>query len=524
MHSLAVPTVSPLRLGTRRSLLATAQSRAVARALAAAHPGLEVTLVGIETRGDLTQDVPLRAVEGKEFFTAEIDRALLAGEIDLAVHSLKDLSLERPAALCLAAVPRRENPRDVVLFAPDAEERARRGEPLLIGTSSPRRLENLPPFLAWALPAGRFPRLRFHEIRGNVDSRLRRLFEPPDAPRRLDAVVLALAGLVRLWADDAARAALRGLLERARWMLVPLAAAPAAPGQGALAIECRSDDARTRALLQTLHDEVTAGEVALERALLAEWGGGCHQRFGATCVTSGRLGRLLHVRGVRPDGTAAGEMRWLQGPALQRPAGAIRAWDGMREGRPESEPVTGAAEAALAGLEPGSAVFIANERALAAGCEAALSGARIYVPGLASWRRLAARGLWIEGCAEGLGFEALRASLGEPVLRLPQLEHWTVLTHAEAVAAWAPARAYGTYRLLPPEGIAGSPEGATHVFWASSSQYELWRGYLGPGVHHACGPGRTAAALEARGVAPLQVFPSIEEWRAWLDPTTPSGG
>lgn len=516
--------MTTLRLGTRRSLLATAQSRAVASALAAAHPGLEVRLVGIETRGDVVQDVPLRAVEGKEFFTAEIDRALLAGEIDLAVHSLKDLSLERPPGICLAAVPRRANPRDVLLFAPDAAARAAHGEPLSIGTSSPRRLENLPPFLARALPSGaRAPELRFVEIRGNVDSRLRRLFEPEGSSRRLDAVALAFAGLIRLWADEAARAVLAGPLGRVRWMIPPLTAAPAAPGQGALALECREDDARTRRLLQALHDPATADEVAIERALLADWGGGCHQRFGATCVAGGRLGRMLHVRGLRPDGTAVEETRWLERPPLERPHGAVRAWDGTLHGRAGSEPLADAADV-LAALEPGAAVFVANERALPEGCERSLAQARIYVPGMASWQRLAARGLWVEGCAEGLaGFEALRPTIAEPVLRLPPLEGWTVLTHAAAVSAWAPARAYATYRLLPPSASGQGPGAATHAFWASGSQYEFWRERLPAGVHHACGPGKTLAALEARGAAPLQPFPSVEEWRAWLDLPTPSG-
>src|ERR1700704_6193974 len=109
----------PLRLGTRRSLLARAQSSAVARALERAHPGLKVELVGIDTRGDRITDIPLTQVDGKEFFTAEIDAALREGKVDLTVHSFKDLSLERPEELTLAAVPRRENPRDIVIFAPD---------------------------------------------------------------------------------------------------------------------------------------------------------------------------------------------------------------------------------------------------------------------------------------------------------------------------------------------------------------------------------------------------------------------
>src|SRR5579871_1936022 len=147
-----------VKLGTRRSLLARAQSAAVARRLERLHEGLSVELIGIETRGDRIQDRPLAAVDGKEFFTAEIDRALIDGAIDFTVHSYKDLSLERTAQLRLAAVPRRELPHDVAIFARDVPERLAAGEPITLGTSSPRRQALIPEFLAQALPhAGRPP-------------------------------------------------------------------------------------------------------------------------------------------------------------------------------------------------------------------------------------------------------------------------------------------------------------------------------------------------------------------------------
>src|ERR1700722_18517141 len=128
-----------LKLGTRRSVLARAQSAAVARHLERLHAGagLSVELVGIETRGDRIQDRPLSSVDGKEFFTAEIDTALLDGAIDFTVHSYKDLSLERTPRLRLAAVPRREPPFDIALFARDVPERLAAGLGLTLGTSSP---------------------------------------------------------------------------------------------------------------------------------------------------------------------------------------------------------------------------------------------------------------------------------------------------------------------------------------------------------------------------------------------------
>src|SRR5262245_15416325 len=241
-----------LRLGTRRSALAWAQSLWVAERVAALNPGTRVELVPIETRGDRITDIALSKVEGKDFFSAEIDAALIAGNVDLTVHSLKDLSLERPPELTLAAIPKRENPRDVIVFRADAADRAQAGQTLRIGTSAPRRLENVPRFLARALPGNGDAKVECVEIRGNVDTRLGRLQEPQGSPRRLDGVVLAFAGLIRLWRDarpEGGREKLQRLLKDIRWMVLPLTDCPSAPGQGALAVECRASASEVREAL-----------------------------------------------------------------------------------------------------------------------------------------------------------------------------------------------------------------------------------------------------------------------------------
>ncbi|MEJ0100428.1 MAG: hydroxymethylbilane synthase [Pseudomonadota bacterium] len=289
-----MPIKKTLRLGTRRSPLAWIQSSQVAAAVRAAHPDVEVELVGIETRGDRVLDKPLAEIEGKEFFTAELDIALREKRVDFSVHSLKDLSLDRPPDFVLAAVPKRANPRDIALFAPDVPQRLADGASLRIGTSSPRRVELLPPFLARALPHAAQGKLMLCNLRGNVDSRLRRLHEPRGSERQLDGIVLALAGLARLYADTVTekqgRQLFSGLLEGLNLMVLPLTESPGAPGQGALAIECRADDVETRALLAALEDPATRGAIAIERALLNEHGGGCHQRFGATLSWLPELG------------------------------------------------------------------------------------------------------------------------------------------------------------------------------------------------------------------------------------------
>jgi hydroxymethylbilane synthase len=513
------PLARVLRLGTRRSLLARAQSGMVAAALERLNPGLRVELVGIDTRGDRIQDVPLQAVEGKDFFVAELDQALLERRVDLNVHSLKDLSLERPPGIVRAAMPRRENPRDVVLFAGDAAEAACGGRAgrLRIGTSSPRRQENLPAFLGRALPGE--PRLELVEIRGNVNTRLGRLHEPAGSARRLDGVVLAFAGLIRLWADvPEGRSELTRLLRGARWMVLPLRDCPSAPGQGALAIECRTDDAEVRAIIERMHDEETAAHVERERAILAEWGGGCHQRFGATSVTGGKVPYSLHVRGRKMDGTFVDELRW---DAPARPAGRVSPWDGSQyRGSYLSAP----APTDRPWARDGAAVFVAHSRALAPDWgldwSAELAGARVWTSGTGSWFRMAREGIWVEGCAEGAGFSSLEATLDEAVLGLPRRRDWVVLTHEGARGGWAGsgARVVPAYRVA--KGIfadaAQSALGAaTHVFWSSGSQFDGLRKGAPAGAHHACGPGKTATHLRQRGLDPA-VFPSVEEWRRWL--------
>jgi hydroxymethylbilane synthase len=511
-------SVRLIKLGTRRSLLARAQSACVAQRLEHLHPGLSVELVGIETRGDRIQDRPLSAVDGKEFFTAEIDQALLDGAIDFTVHSYKDLSLDRTARLRLAAVPKREQPHDIVVFARDVPARLAAGHPITLGTSSPRRMSLAPNFLRQALPhAGRAGvEVRLAELRGNVDTRLRRLQEPRGSPRHLDAIVLAFAGLARLWADIAGRALLEELFLPLPRMVLPLSECPAAPAQGALGVECRADDGATLSLLEGIDHVATRGAIEAERALLAERGGGCHQTFGATRIEMPELGSLLYLR----EGGGSTELRWTPVEPLPPPGEPIRAWDGSQAERMPAELDAAGLESAALRLGSAAALFVAHARALPAELVPRIATAtRVYTPGVATWRTLAGRGVWVEGCADGLGFALLEPLLREPLLQLPPRAHWTVLTHAGALAGWQDGQAIATYRHVAPatEAAGGAPPpDATHCYWHSAAQFDRWRLSVAPDTQHACGPGKTHEHLRRAQVQNLAMFPSAEQWRSWL--------
>jgi hypothetical protein len=336
-------------------------------------------------------------------------------------------------------------------------------------------------------------------------------------------VVLAMAGLARLFADTTTErkghALLTALLDGLHLMVLPLSESPGAPGQGALAIECRADDADTRAVLAVLEDPPTRAAVEVERSLLAAHGGGCHQRFGATLSWLPELGGLLRIAGRNAADQDIAERRFLPDTTLPLIAGDVRAWDGSLAEKAAATPLLDAAS--LAVKLKHDAVFVAHSRALPAGGAPALAHRKVWTSGTKSWFALAAEGVWVQGCSEGLGAEAAAQLVAEPVLQLPPPGKWDALTHAAAIepwqqGGWAGANVIATYSVSE----SGLPERealatATHLFWSSTAQFERGRQFTRPDAWHASGPGKTAEHIRASGVRNFLAFPSAEEWRKW---------
>ncbi|MBI1830234.1 MAG: hydroxymethylbilane synthase [Planctomycetes bacterium] len=267
--------MTPLRIGTRGSPLALWQARHVAGLLRGVEPLRAIDLAEIETIGDQARDVPLVQLGGEGAFTKAIQQALLDARVDVAVHSLKDLPTFAVDGLMLAATPAR-GPTGDALVSTKHRAFAELPKGAVVATSSLRRKAQL---------ANRRPDLKLIDIRGNVETRLRKLVE-----QNLDAIILAEAGLVRL-----------GLAKRITEVLDPSWMFPAV-GQGALGLECRSNDAATRATLERLNDGPTLWSVLAERAMLRGLGGGCQVPIGArTKIAKG----LLTLAGVvlPPDGS-----------------------------------------------------------------------------------------------------------------------------------------------------------------------------------------------------------------------------
>lgn len=263
-----------LTVGTRGSPLALAQTRAVVAALQSHHPDVACEIRRITTKGDVMRDVPLATIGGRGVFADAIEEALEAGEIDFAVHSAKDLPSITADGLLIAAYPEREDARDVLISHAGGLEALPFGA--RVGTSSQRR--------ACQLLAAR-PDLSVRDLRGNVDTRLRKLDD--DA---YDAIVLAGAGLIRL-----------GLTNRiTEWL--PTDVMLPAPGQGALAIEIRSGDEELHELIAPLGHEPTAISLTAERAFLAHLGAGCAAALAAFATVSPTGTVTLEAMIGAPDG------------------------------------------------------------------------------------------------------------------------------------------------------------------------------------------------------------------------------
>jgi len=285
--------MSPLTLGTRGSPLALYQAHAVAR-LVEARSGVASEIVVIRTSGDRLGESPLAEAGGKRLFVKELEDALLAGTIDLAVHSSKDMSAVLPQGLGIAAVLPREDPRDALVLpsgraVADGDagiDEALAGTPR-IGTSSVRRTAQL---------AMLSPDARFLPVRGNLGTRLHKL----DAGN-YDALVLAAAGLRRL--DQGARIS----------ALLPVERCVPAPGQGIIAVETRDGDARVAGALATIDDLDTGRALAAERAVVARLGGGCQMPIGAYARIEGDRITVTGVV-VAPDGSRSARAE-VSGPA-----------------------------------------------------------------------------------------------------------------------------------------------------------------------------------------------------------------
>jgi len=494
-----------MTIASRRSDLARIQAYQVGDAVRAAHPQIEINYSFHESLGDKNLNDPLWKMPEKGVFTQDFRAGLLRGDFDLVVHSWKDLAIEDdPETEIVATLPRADQ-RDLLLVRTDRWAEIERTRALSILTSSPRRAHNLNSFLRWALPA-KIDNLKFENVRGNVPTRVRKLLQGDG-----DGLIVAKAAIDRLLAargisptegsDEFAETQkeLREALSQCRWMVLPLRESPSAPAQGALAVEISRARHDIRALLTPLSCAVTFRAVESEREILRIYGGGCHQKIGAS-VLHRSYGEVTLLRGLADDGQVL-DVLTLR-PSRPRPqrVSADEMWplDSSDADWFTREPIDVTASSA--------ALWIAKADALPANWSIA-PDQLVWVSGVRTWRKLARRGVWVNGCAEGLGEHEsprIETLAGGTV-------SWLKLTH-ESGYTEGEMQTLATYRLIP-KAASVDLSGKKYFFWKSGSafEYALAQNAWLKEMTHFCGPGNTQKILQKHSLEP-HIFLDHRQW------------
>jgi len=532
-------------IASRRSDLARIQAYQVGETLLAAHPQLEINYSFHESLGDKNLNDPLWKMPEKGVFTQDFREGLLRGDFDLVVHSWKDLAIEvDPETEIVATLPRADA-RDLLLVRRDRWDEVERTGVMSLLTSSPRRAYNLESFLLDALPA-KINELKFENVRGNVQTRVRKMLE-----QDVDGLIVAKAAIDRLLSarrlserppvaggqdraphDEFAetREFLRKALSQCRWMVLPLSANPSAPAQGALAIEISRQRKDMRELVASLNCSDTFTAVEHERAILRSYGGGCHQKIGVSVVRR-EFGEITFLRGLTDDGVVLNSRSITPSPAKPAKVPREQLWPlNSKEARlfdierlaidPLSlwerarvraeVPSTSSAPSPQPspkgrGSEGVPSLWIAKADALP---EDWTLGDRkiIWTSGLQTWKRLAQRGVWVNGSAESLGENEpthIETIAGSEI-------QWLKLTHDRGYEGDIPTLA--TYRLVPRDGGLDLA-GRQHFFWKSGSSfaYALSQNPWLQEMSHYCGPGNTQRILRKHGIE-ATVFLDHEQW------------
>lgn len=495
-----------LKIASRRSDLARWQAVQVARALEQHNEKPSIEFIFKSSLGDQNLELPLASMGSKGVFTEDFYGDLISGQCDMVVHSWKDLPVEERESTHIALTLARADVRDVLLVPNAAWDEAKRTCKLNIFTSSPRRVYNLSAGLSQLLPGT--PDVEFHNVRGNVPTRLKKMHAAGFA------LVVAKAGLDRLLAAEkegflGEDATIYPLLKDCRFQVLPISLNPPAPAQGALAVEVLRDNERVNNMVARFSDERSFACVQRERDVLKSYGGGCHQKIGVA-VLPRDYGQIFALRGVTTEGKVLNEWRLENSTPWTR----ARSRDGVF-------PLSAGENSWFErrSVPPGDnlgikkALFIARADAMPSGFQAPPNQI-LWTAGVQSWVKLAQRGFWVNGCNDGLGER-------EPpgIDYLTGVVTWTKLTH---LSAGGTGDVVATYELHP-RAIFPDLKGKTHFFWMSRTSFEAARKHFPREIaqgYNACGPGVTYDYLRAQiGLKhQVKVFIGLEQFLSESSP------
>lgn len=502
------------KIACRGSWLSMAQAEIFKKKVLNKFPDVTVEFIIKETAGDKNQTTPLHLVEGADFFTKEIQDCIYNGEADFAVHSMKDVSSDQFFSKSKYAVIEREDLRDVVIFNATVLDKIKANIPIVIGTSSPRRAEMAIAFLKKALPKFENDTIevKSEPIRGNVDTRLRKLNE-----NEFDGIVLAVAGLNRLLDYLPAKETVSTYLLGKKIMLLPLFECPPAPGQGAIVAETSAENVDAISILDAFKDVELTRIISKERKEAKKLGYGCSQRFGVFSLQNKNVS-FTYSSGVNAKEESFSN--WIiDSPISMNTKNLFSSTDFMKDFF-RSTPIE-----KLTLDENVKDVFISSHKAIHdAHLVKYLSNKKVWAAGTKSWIEIAKLGVWVHGCADGLGLAFLENYFTGHLYQISK-EDMLILTNNISKLHWQSQdwNAVGTYEIdaMLSENLIAKVVAADVVFWTSYQQYCSCKKYLKWNVVHACPSGKTACMLQSEGIKPV-IFPTIKSFIEWRKKNTTS--
>lgn len=508
------------KIGTRGSLLAVTQSSLILKELEAIS-GHKFELVKIRTQGDEITNKPLWQLEGKDFFTKELDEALLAGKVDLVVHSYKDLGSVRPEGIELGAVTQRKFANDILFISKETIRNLENHKgPFKIGTSSPRRIANITKSISTYIPYldKNEIKIECEMLRGNINTRLGKL-----KSGQYNSIVLALAGIERLAFTAESKRELTELLTDMNYMILPQSVFPSAASQGALGIEIasnRTDNGELKSYIQKLLHAPTQEEVRREREAFKSYGGGCHLAVGINVKKVKNY--FLHVHSGEVDGVRV-EKKFLEGAP-----DFTKKFNKIFVGLPQSKTQSSVHDEWL-DKKPLPSRFETFSRHLFVTSKHTMNVLKrnhperaeaIWAAGTKSWKELTKENLWVNGCADSLGVDDLENMRSSEALKLihPHLAHeWMVLSHKDATSTLGKVvQAYERVETEVNEEWKKDLLSVEACFWTSYPQYQLYLKKFPELTNkvHFCGLGKTydefhKANVEVNPLASMDEINSI---------------
>ena len=503
-----MPNQKTYTIGTRGSLLALTQCNQIKDQLEKA-TGDKFVLEVIKTQGDLITSAPLWQLDGKDFFTKELDEALLSGKVDLVVHSYKDLGSERPAGIMLAAVTKRTYAHDIMLIKKETIPTLAEKKEFIVGTSSPRRMVNLEKELHNFLPKGQHLKVTPKVLRGNVNTRIQKLRD-----NEFDAIVLALPGIERLSLTESSKVELTRLLDGMTFMIMPQSVFPSSASQGALGIECaqnRNDNGELQEKLLKMQHNDTKEEVSRERRAFNEYGGGCHLAVGVNVKKINNL--FLHThKGLLNEKEISVSL--LEGRNLPTIPANPKTFIGL----PHLDDLLIEKKSIKINLDSKDHYFVSSRYSIPSLQEGQNYGS-LWAAGIKTMREMSRLGFWVNATSDSLGINDAHKLFESNAVKimLNNSNKFVNLTNAESKnGAYPTLTTYERVIKNTDAAFAQKIENTDVFYWTSFFQYQTYTENF-PSVKnkiHACGLGHTYEQFQKNNIT-VTPFYKMEDFKNW---------